>query len=96
MKQMLYSVNLTDEEGRLNLIHAIVIGLFINLFINHSVESCYLLLGGFALLAWNLKVNPPIKAKKYSQEELELVKKDAKLALDQIKKLNLQIGFRAA
>jgi hypothetical protein len=94
MKQMLYTLNITDEEGRLNFVHAIIIGLFINLIVSGSVESCYLLLSSFALLAWKWKVQPP-RGRKASIDDIESYRHEAKEALDQIKKLNLKLGFRS-
>jgi len=94
MRQILYLLNLTDEEGRLNLVNAIVIGNFIYLFSSRSVESCVLLLGSFALLGFSWKASPQ-KSKKVTIDDLELVKEQSKEALDQVKKLNLKLGFRA-
>jgi hypothetical protein len=86
---------LTDEEGRLNFINAIVIGNFINLFLSRSVESCALLFGSFALLAFSWKLLPQ-KSRKVTVDELDLAKEQSREALDQIKKLNLKLGFRAS
>ncbi len=93
MKRILYLLNLTDEEGRLNLVNAIVIGNFSYLFSSRSIESCALLLGSFVLMAFSWKAMP--QNKKVTVDDLDLAKEQSREALDQIKKLNLKLGFRA-
>lgn len=93
MKRILYLLSLTDEEGKLNFTHGIVIGAAANYIFNHSVESGYLVLGSFCLVAWGWKVNPS-RSRKASLDEIAEVREKSQEALDQVKKLNLKLGFR--
>lgn len=93
MKRILYFLNLTEEDGKLNFVHAIVVGCSIYLVSSRSVDAAALVAGSFALLAWNWKVKP--SGKKVSSLEVDQATQKSQEALDQIKKLSLKLGFGA-
>lgn len=93
MKQFLYNLNLTDEDGRLNFLHGAFVFIMGYSCVLPGATSALLLGIGLGLIGLELFLKPKT-AKKATVDDIEECQKSIEKVSKDLRSLNMKLGFR--